>query len=125
MRALDRVRRLGLRWRLAGWVALVTLACTGIAFVAVYRGTSTQLRGQVDKNMSGELSEMRHTLAVANRRDPKGVAQAALRYVRNQPFAATSTLLFAIVPGAGTSTNRPELFHRGTPDGGESQPQQV
>jgi signal transduction histidine kinase len=124
MRALDRVRRLGLRWRLAGWVALVTLACTGIAFVAVYRGTGTQLRRQVDKNMSGEVSEMHHTLDAANPRDPRQAADAALRYVRNQPFAASSTLLFAVVPGAGTSTNRPELF-RATPDHDESQPQQV
>jgi two-component system, OmpR family, sensor kinase len=125
MPAFGRVRRLGLRWRLAGWVALVTLVCTGIAFVAVYRGTGTQLRQQIDKSMSGEISEMRHTLAAANLRDPKRVADAALRYARNQPFAASSTLLFAIVPGVGISTNRPELFHRATPDDDESQAQQV
>jgi two-component system, OmpR family, sensor kinase len=125
MRARERVRGLGLRWRLAGWVALVTLVCTGIAFVAVYRGTGSQLRRQVDKNMSGEISEMRHTLAAAHSRDPRQVADAALRYVRNQPFAASSTLLFAIVPGVGTSTNRPELFPHVAPDHGESQPQQA
>jgi len=125
MRAVDRVRRLGVRWRLAGWVALVTLACTGIAFVAVYRGTGTQLRRQIDKDLSGEVSEMRHTVAVANPNDPKRVADAALRYVRDQPFSASSTLLFAVVPGVGISTNRPELFNRTTPDGDESGPQQV
>ena len=48
----DRLSSLGLRWRLAGWVALVTLLCTGIAFVAVYSGTGTQLR-QADR--SGDL----------------------------------------------------------------------
>ena len=36
--------------------------------------------------------------------------------MRDQPFSASSTLLFALVPGAGTSTNRPELFaQRGRP----------
>ena len=125
MPALDRVGRLGLRWRLAGWVALVTLICTGIAFVAVYRGTGSQLRRQIDKDISGEVSEMRQALAVANPRDPKQVADAALRYVRGRPLDASSTLLFAVVPGAGTSTNRPELFNRATADDNESQPQQV
>jgi two-component system, OmpR family, sensor kinase len=125
MRAFDRVGRLGLRWRLAGWVALVTLVCAGITFVAVYRGTGTQLRRQIDKDLSNEVSEMRQTVAVANPSDPKRVADAALRYVRDQPFAASSTLLFAVVPGVGTSTNRPELFNRATPDDDESQPQQV
>ena len=44
MRALrGRFRRVGLRWRLAGWVAVVTLVCTGIAFFATYRGTGTQV----------------------------------------------------------------------------------
>ena len=125
MRARDRVGRLGLRWRLAGWVALVTLICTGIAFVAVYRGTGSQLRRQIDKDISGEVSELRQALAVANPRDPKQVADAALRYVRGRPLDASSTLLFAAVPGAGTSTNRPELFNRALPDDHESQPQQV
>jgi hypothetical protein len=27
--------RVGLRWRLAGWVALVVVICTGITFFAV------------------------------------------------------------------------------------------
>ena len=31
----------GLRWRLAAWVAVVMLVCTGITFVAVYRGTGS------------------------------------------------------------------------------------
>src|SRR5690242_1842625 len=117
MRAIrDRLGRVGLRWRLAAWVALVTLICTGITFVAVYRGTGTQLRQQIDREISGEASELTQSLAAADPHDPKRVAEAAVHYVRDQPFAASSTLLFAIVPGAGTSTNRPELFNRTTPD---------
>ena len=45
----------GLRWRLTGWIALVTLICTGIAFAAVYRGTGAQLRSQIDNELSGTL----------------------------------------------------------------------
>jgi hypothetical protein len=32
---LTRLRPAGLRWRLAGWFTLVTIACTAIVFVAV------------------------------------------------------------------------------------------
>jgi signal transduction histidine kinase len=40
--------------------------------------------------------------------------------MRSQPFSASSTLLFVIVPGVGTSTNNPELFAQTSPDNGES-----
>jgi two-component system, OmpR family, sensor kinase len=114
----------GLRWRLAGWIALVTLICTGIAFVAVYRGTGTQLRRQIDQEISGDAAEFAHNLTSARVRTPSGVARVASSYVNNQPFSASSTFLFAIVPGAGTATNRPELFAHVRPDNGETQTEQ-
>ena len=122
--ALQRLGHVGLRWRLAAWVAAVTLICTGITFVAVYRGTGTQLRRQIDGEIAGDAGELAHNLALARARTPVGVWEAATRYVHDQPFSASSTLLFAIVPGAGTSTNRPELFDHARPDNGESQAQQ-
>ncbi len=116
----------GLRWRLAGWVALVTLLCTGIAFAAVYRGTGTQLRHQIDQEIEGDSREFAHNLTLAKASTSSELSEAATRYVRAQPFSASSTLLFALVPGVGTSTNRPELFSRSPrPDNGESAPQQA
>ncbi len=120
----DRLSSLGLRWRLAGWVALVTLLCTGIAFVAVYSGTGTQLRRQIDQEISGDAGEFADNLAMVTPSSPRSVAAAARRYVKDQPFSASSTLLFAVVPGGGVSTNRPELLGRATPDEGETQAQQ-
>jgi two-component system, OmpR family, sensor kinase len=119
-RPFDRLALVGLRWRLAGWVAAVMLICTGITFVAVYRGTGTQLRQQIDKEVSGDASELAHNLALADAHSPREVSEAAGRYVRDQPFRASSTLLFAVVPGVGTSTNRPELFAPVAPDSGET-----
>jgi two-component system, OmpR family, sensor kinase len=114
----------GLRWRLAGWVTLVTLLCTAIVFVAVYRGTGTQLRHQIDQEIGGDAGEFAHNLAMAHARSPRQLSLAATRYVRDQPFSASSTLLFALVPGEAPSTNRPELLARATPDNGETQEQQ-
>jgi signal transduction histidine kinase len=110
----------GLRWRLAGWVTLVTLACTAIVFGAVYRGTGQQLRHQIDGEIAGDAAELAHNLALANAHTPAQLAQAATRYIHDQPFGASSTLLFALIPGQAPSTNRPELFGNPPPDNGET-----
>jgi len=115
-----RLAAIGLRWRLAGWVAVVMLICTGITFVAVYRGTGTQLRQQIDQEIAGDASELSRAVTSSDDSSPRGVARAATRYMRAQPFSASSTLLFVIVPGVGTSTNNPELFAQASPDNGET-----
>ena len=112
-----RAARSGLRLRLAAWVAGVMLICTGVTFVAVYRGTGTQLRAQTDRALSGAAASLTHNLVGAGARTPAGVARTAARYVQGQPFSASSTLLFASVPGAGIKSNRAELFAGPGPDG--------
>ncbi len=111
-----------LRWRLAAWVVLVVLVSTGIAFFAVYRGTGTQLRHQIDSEIAGDADEFEGAIAAAHAhaRAPHRVLEDATTYVRGQPFNASSTVLFALVPHAGTATNTPELFGSSTPDDGES-----
>jgi two-component system OmpR family sensor kinase len=123
-RLLHRIRGAGLRWRLAGWVAIVLLACIGITFVAVYRGTGTQIRRQIDSEITGDASEFAHSLMLANPQAAGEAAQAATRYVHGQPFGASSTLLFALTPGIATSTNIPELFGNQAPDDGETPAEQ-
>jgi signal transduction histidine kinase len=121
MRSLvSRLAPRGLRWRLAGWVALVTLVCTGIAFAAVYQDTGTQLRHQVDTELGVYASELSHDLARAGAPTPKLLAGAATRYVLDQPFNAGSTVLFVSVPGIATTSNRSELFAPPAPDNGET-----
>ncbi|HEY5195302.1 MAG TPA: HAMP domain-containing sensor histidine kinase [Solirubrobacteraceae bacterium] len=121
MRSLrDQLADVGLRWRLAGWVAVVVLLCLGIAFVAVYRGTGTQVRHQIDTEIAGDTSGFARSLALANPHSFRGAAQDATRYVHGQPFSSSSTLFFAFVAGAPTSTNVPELFQHEPPDQGET-----
>ncbi len=125
---VGRLRRLlprGLRWRLAGWFTLLALVCTAIVFVAVYRGTGTQLRRQIDQETAGDARELAHNLELANAHTPKALSAAAARYIRDQPFSASSTLLFALVASQPTATNRPELFSTSTPDNGETPSEQV
>jgi signal transduction histidine kinase len=115
----------GLRWRLAGWFTLLALVCTAIVFVAVYRGTGTQLRSQIDQETAGDARELAHNLASGGAHTPAELSAAATRYIRGQPFSASSTLLFALVPGQPPSTNRPELFSTATPDNGETKAEQL
>ncbi len=122
---LERLRPAGLRWRLAGWFALLALVCTAIVFVAVYRGTGTQLRQQIDKETAGDARELAHNLSLERARNPSQLFTAATRYIRDQPFSASSTLLFALVPGQPTATNRPELFSPSSADNGETPAEQL
>ena len=121
MRGLvERITPRGLRWRLAAWFTLVMLLCTGIVFFAVYHGTGTEVRRQIDRELAGEAAEFAHNLRTAGPDNPQQLAQAARRYLRTQPFSVSSTLLFAVVPGAGTATNSQELVTVRSPDDGET-----
>ncbi len=102
------------------WVALVVVVSSGITFFAVYRGTGTQLRRQIDREMAGDSGELAHALSASGARTPQAVLAVARAYVAGQPFNASSTVLYAIVPGAGTATNTPELLGSHAPDDGES-----
>jgi two-component system, OmpR family, sensor kinase len=124
---IGRLRKLhpaGLRWRLAGWFTLLALACTAIVFVGVYRGTGAQLRRQIDQEITGDSAELAHNLMLAHAHTAKGLSAAATSYIRAQPFGASSTLLFALVPGRPPSTNRPELLSPSAPDNGETEAEQ-
>ncbi len=116
---------LSLRWRLAAWVALVVIVSSAITFVAVYRGTATQLRHQIDGEIRGDSYELTHQLSSAEHGSASRFRAAASAYVRAQPFRASSTLLFVTIPGAGTITNSPELFTSQSADDGESAAQQL
>jgi two-component system, OmpR family, sensor kinase len=117
---LRRVVPGSLRWRLAGWFTLVALLCTAIVFVAVYGGTGAQLRRQIDSEIAGDAAELAHNVMAADARTPRQLSAAASRYIGNQPFSASSTLLFVLIPGVAPSTNRPELFGDPRPDNGET-----
>jgi two-component system, OmpR family, sensor kinase len=121
----------GLRWRLTAWVAVVMLLFAAAIFLAVYRGTGTELRHQIDHELAGDASEFAHNLQLVDRAAPHGDASphelsvAATRYAKDQPFTSSSTLLFASVPGAGTSTNQPELLGLEVPDNDETAAEQA
>jgi signal transduction histidine kinase len=91
-----------------------------ITFVAVYRGTGTQLRHQIDAEIAGDADELAHALSSSGAHGMPRLRSAAAGYINAQPFRASSTLLFVTIPGSGTATNRPELFSSQPPDSGDT-----
>jgi len=114
-----------IRWRFAGWVAGVVIGVSAVTFVVVYRETGSELRRQIDRDVTGDVGGLSQTLRGLPSRSAKSVLAAAARYVRSQPFTATSSLIFVIVPGGGTVSNHPEVFGSGAADDGEAAGEQA
>lgn len=110
-----------LRWRLTGWVVVVLLVSSAITFVAIYRGTASELRGQIDGELSRDAAAFMRSVQSA--KTPAAVARSAEGYVSAQPFRATSRLLFLSAPGVGAVTNEPELL--GLAPGDDREPRGV
>src|ERR1700735_1314636 len=52
----------GLRWRLTAWVAGVLLVSAAVMFVVIYQDTGDQLRGQIDRDIAGDVSQLKQSL---------------------------------------------------------------
>ena len=115
----------GLRWRLTAWVAGVLLVSAVVVFFVVYQDTGSQLRGEIDRDISGDTGQLLQSLQSVRGQDAGGIRAAATRYVRGQPYSATSTLLFVLMLGGGTTSNHPEVFGGGEPQPGESESDQL
>ena len=119
------IRGSSLRWRLVAWVSGVLLLGFAVTFAVVYVQTGAQLRSQVDGDVTGDLRQLTETARSLPAGRPGRLAQRLRAYVRAQPFAATSSLLFAVIPGHGTVSNHPELFGDDRRDDHESVAEQT
>ena len=120
---MQRIRKrlpAGLRWRLTAWVAVVLLVSAAAVFVVIYRDTGTQIQNQIDRDIVGDDAQLAQALRADARLDPAQLAIAARNYVLAQPYTASSTLLFFLIPGVQTVSNHPEVFGIGPPEAGES-----
>ncbi len=98
------------------------LVSAAAVFAVVYKDTGTQLRSQIDRNISADTGELAQAMLPFSGDSPALVSAAAARYVRAQPYTASSTLLFVLVPGGDTVSNHLEVFGDSTPEPGETPP---
>ena len=64
----------GLRWRLTGWVAAVMIVSVAVIFYVVYRDTGTELRAQMDRDMSGDTTQLAQALSSHGGQSPAQIA---------------------------------------------------
>ncbi len=110
----------GLRWQLTAWVAGLMLVSVGVIFVVVYNDTGSRLRSQIDRDIAGDTSQFANLVSSLHGRNRRQIARSISVYLGAQPYSATSTLLFALVPGQTTESNHPELFEERSNEGGDS-----
>jgi two-component system OmpR family sensor kinase len=109
-----------LRWRLTAWVAAVMLVAAVLVFVVVYVQTGASLQHQIDVDLRSDVTQMLQSLRAQPDLPAADLRAPATRYVRSQPFRATSTLLFVLLPGQPPASNHLELFGHPHPENGET-----
>jgi two-component system, OmpR family, sensor kinase len=120
MRRLKATVPAGLRWRLTAWVAAVLLVSAAAMFLVVYDQTGSELRGQINRDIASGTAQLSQALRASGRDNPAQIAAVARRYMLGQPYTATSTLLFVLIPGAAPASNHPELFATPRAESGET-----
>jgi signal transduction histidine kinase len=107
------------------WVAGVMLVSVAVIFVVVYDRTDTDMRSQINRDLANDTSQLSQSLRSLEGRSASQIAAAASVYAHAQPYSATSTLLFVLVPGAATASNHPELFGVANPENAETPAEQA
>jgi signal transduction histidine kinase len=118
------MRLRGLRPRVTLLIVAVVVVCVGIAFVAVYAGTSSELSTRSRQDLRADMVALEQVVATGSSR-PSAVAARARAYLARQPFRPTSHVLFVVPVGGRAVSNEPELLGLSPPDEGESTAQQA
>jgi two-component system OmpR family sensor kinase len=107
-----------LRWRLTLALGAVLILAFLVTFFVVYRSADDRLRGEIDTSLAIQAGTFARALAPSTAQASAATAERAARdYVSDQPFAPSSTLLYAVLPGLALVSNYPELLGAGGPDG--------
>lgn len=99
---------------------LITLAVT---FIVVYRDTGSQMRTDEDNDVRSDATQLARAMGQSHIDSPTQLLARARAYAGARTYGSSESVLFAIVPGTGATSDYPELFG-GPPDHGETQAEQ-
>ena len=117
-RLTNPLRSASTRTRLVVGIALIVVVALAVSFVAVYRGTGSQLRQQVDGDLSEDAAGLAQHVTPSAGAKPAEISRQAQRYINSQPtFGPSAGLLVVKVDGAKPATNEPELLNVGSEPG--------
>jgi two-component system, OmpR family, sensor kinase len=102
----------GLRAQLALAIALVTIVAVGASFLALYSGTSSRLRAQIDTQLATQVSEWQQFTKGADLGTPAGLERTASRFIASQRYHAESLVIAVQALGGSTISNQSELIAR-------------
>jgi two-component system OmpR family sensor kinase len=118
------IARTSVRWRLVAWVTGVLVAVVAVIFVVVYEQTGNELRAEIDQDVAGDLSQLSQAVKSIRADSASSLLAQITTYLRAQPFGATSSLMFAEIPGRGSTSSPPGLLGSPVPDDGETMAEQ-
>lgn len=102
----------GLRTQLAVSTALVTALAVGATYLALYSGTSSQLRDQIDTQLRTQQAEWRQFVAGADISTPAALEHTAARFIAAQRYHAESLIIVVQARGGATVSNNQDLVAR-------------
>jgi signal transduction histidine kinase len=110
-RRLRGPRAWGLRARLTAALTAILAVAFGVTFVAVYEGTGSQVRLQIEHDLRQDTTDFTRSALTGGGDSPVQVERAARTYVAALPsFGAAAQLFVVQIPGSGVITNEPELI---------------
>jgi signal transduction histidine kinase len=101
-----------LRAELALAIALVTAVVVGASFLALYSGTGSRLRAQLDGQLRTQAAEWRLATTGSDLSTPQAVERTARRFISAQRYHAEALIFAVQVNGGGTVSNDSELLAR-------------
>lgn len=107
-----RVLPASLRSQLALAIALITALALGLTFVAVYRGTGSQLQDRIDQDLATQASEWNQMRAGRHLSTPGAVEQAAHGFIAAQRYHPASRIFVIDVAGGTPVSNQPRILER-------------
>jgi two-component system, OmpR family, sensor kinase len=100
----------GLRGELAIAIAIVTVVTVGATFLALYSGTGSRLRAQLDQQLETQAAEWKQSTARADLSTPAALESAARRFLAAQRYHAEAQIIAVQAVGGPTITNHPEVI---------------
>jgi two-component system, OmpR family, sensor kinase len=103
--------RVGLRTQLTLAIVLVALLAVTASFAALYSGTSSRLRAQIDGQLRTQAAEWRQFSRGTQPANAAELGATARRFIAAQRYHAESLIILFQLDGVGTVSNDPELIH--------------
>jgi two-component system OmpR family sensor kinase len=106
----ERLPAAGLRTKLAAAIALVAALAIGASFPAVYSGTGSRLRAQIDASLRTQSAEWAQFSTRSSLSTPAALTLVAQHFLANQRYHPESLVIVVQVLGGRTLSSDPELL---------------